>query len=25
MGVTVFLPESRQQNYDWDYLAGYEK
>jgi len=25
MGVTIFMPEAKQSNLDWDYLAGYEK
>jgi len=25
LGVTVFLPDKRTSNLDWDYLAGYEK
>lgn len=24
-GVTLFMPDSKAVNYDWDYLAGYEK
>lgn len=25
LGVSVFQPESKSMNLDWDYLAGYEK
>lgn len=24
LGVTIFMPETKEQNLDWDYLAGYE-
>ncbi|CAD8045366.1 unnamed protein product [Paramecium primaurelia] len=24
-GVTIFLPDSKEKNLDWNYLAGYEK
>lgn len=25
MGVTVFLPEAKSSNFEWNYLAGYER
>jgi len=24
-GVTIFMPENKERNLDWNYLAGYEK
>ena len=25
LGLTIFMPDSKQIELDWDYLAGYEK